>query len=254
MLFLVLRILPFFLPLLYAAICVSLFYLVGLWPWFFGGFIIFDIIYFLLLFWRLKKIKIFFIGIHSIILAIFGFIPVLLIGRPTAAALFVAAYAVIYFFYLESVFHYFYQTNRSSLLSLESVINYINLAAVFIGISSLLDFYIFVNFTWFYLLLIALLVFFILFGSRLLFTDLSWRDRLAYSFIPALVLVEILAGLMFWPTAFLVVAAAVSLAYYLLDSLLAAHLSGRLTKKILLRYSVIAVVFLVAIFATADWL
>ncbi|HPW39594.1 MAG TPA: hypothetical protein PK619_02645 [bacterium] len=251
MIFLFLRLFPLLLPLIQLFILAALSYAVNYWLWLLLILLAANTFYFLLLYTRLRKKKVFIIWWHSLVMIVAGFVFILFVSDYLLVLLLAIIYGLIYFFYLESVFHYFYQTGKATLLSLENVINYVNLLTVFLGVTALINFYIFINFYWLWLLVIAFAAFLILFYSRFLFIELNSKEHLILSLICALLLLEFLGGIIFLPTSLYSLAAAVALGYYFISLVLLAQFNGELTRRTLIRYSVFTIVALSVVFFTA---
>lgn len=251
MIFLFLRLFPFLLPLGQLIILSALFYLVDYWRWLLLALLMINSFYFLLLYIKLRKNNIFIIWLHSLVLILVGFVSVLLVDSRLLAIFLSIFCSLVYFFYLEAVFHYFYQTSKSTLLSLENIINYANLLAVFLSIAALIDFYIFINFYWLWLLVIAFVLFLVLFYSRFLFIKTDFKHHLVLSLVCALLLLEILAGIIFLPTSLYSLAAVVAVFYYFISLVLLAQSNGQLTKRSLIRYIVFTLSVLSVISFTA---
>ena len=166
MIFILIRIFPFLIPVLYWLLLKTIFILNGqiFWPILIS--LTINFLYFLFIFLKKKKSEAFIFLLHSWVLIFSGFAYVLILSSEIFINLFVTIWALLYFLYLESVFHYFYETKKILLLDLKNIIAHINLIAFFFLTASLINFRIFINFSfWLVLILVAVFSFFLI-GMR----------------------------------------------------------------------------------------
>lgn len=93
----------------------------------------------------------------------------------------------------------------------------------------------------------------VLLSTRFAINDYPTPERLLHTLVSALLITELVVGLLFWPISFYVMALLVTVAYYLLAGFSAASLANRLTKRLIIRYSVFAVIVIVMVLTTANW-
>ncbi|MFA4871983.1 MAG: hypothetical protein WC610_02915 [Patescibacteria group bacterium] len=253
MLFLLIRIFPVLIPVGYFFILKFLFAFSGAWYWFLILAAALNLFYFILLNWKLGRKRVWFFALYSEIFVVLGLVNALLLSNQIFINLFIIIWSIIYLIYLESVFNYLYRTTRFSLIDLKSIAGYISLLMCFIISYALLNFYVFLNFPWWALIIIYFPVIFILFFERFLAYDFPFKTNFLYSFLTALVLIEILIVLLWWPNSIYVLALILLIFYYLLSSIAILYWQDKLTKKSARQYLVFAAVVLVLVLMTASW-
>ncbi|MEK7072339.1 MAG: hypothetical protein AAB969_02105, partial [Patescibacteria group bacterium] len=216
--------------------------------------LIINFLYFLFIFLKKSKGEIFIFLLHSSILVLTGFSYILILNGELFINLFLVVWVLLYFLYLESIFHHFYETKKVLLLDLKNIIAYINLIALFFLSASLINFYIFINFSiWLIFVLIALIVF-LLAISQLRVNNILGKKSLVYSLILSLIIIEVLSAVLFLSVSFYVSAIMLTVLYYLLSSLLVLNAKGNLTKNIVWQYIGFSLIVIFIIAITSQWL
>lgn len=254
MVFIWLRFLPIFIPLAYFLsfkIFQYHFYL-GWWSFIFLCLLI--IVYFFLLFSRLKEKLIFLVLLHALILVWIGLIFFLILSGSWLINLFIVLWVVIYFLYLHSVFHYFYRTRSVIFANFKNIISYVDILGVFLAVSALFNLYIFLNVSWWLILLVFLLTMLVFLAVELFLYQLSNRERLFYILTISLVATELLASLLFWSLSFYVIGAILAIAYYLVIKLSIAYINDKFELKLISQYLFFSLAALALILLTANWL
>ncbi|HLD28636.1 MAG TPA: hypothetical protein VJB67_03395 [Patescibacteria group bacterium] len=254
MIFLLLRILPFVIPIIYFLNVRLLFYFNGYWLWFLALILIINTGYFWLLNLKTKDKNIVYLYVHSVVFAVVGFVYSLFLGHTLFINLFITFWAFIYLIYLESAFHYFYRSKKIYLVDLKKIVPYINLIVFFIASATLYNFYIFLNLSWWWVLLTGLLVSYILvfvdFTIQGFKLSISWQ----YSLIISLILLEILVALLYVSVSLYVSAIIMAITYYLLVSFSAMSITKELNRARILQYSAFAILTLIIVLSTATWI
>jgi hypothetical protein len=231
-----------------------MFYLDGFWLWLLVPILLLDIGYFSLLFLKKKDNKIFIFLIHSLFFLTTGFAYLLILGNNLFINLFLIVWSLIYLLYLESILHYFYQTRKVILIDLKNVIAYVNLVTLFFAISFLINLYIFINISWWLVLLVSFALSFILLLTRLEVNGVKLFQSLLYSSVVSLIIVEMVAVVLYFTTSFYASSVMLSLFYYLLSSFSLLNIKKELTKGVIIQYSIFTVVVLALIALTSQWL
>lgn len=254
MLFLLLRFLPYIIPILYFIAVNTIFYNSEYWLWFLSSIIIFPLAYFVLLKRDNQSKPVFWLAIFSIIYAVTGFAYVLILENTAVINIFTVLWALIYWFYLEAVFHDFYESKKAYIMNLRNIALYGNILIIFFVTATLVSFNIFLNLSWIYLLVIAAALYFSVVYLAFLRLGLDKRQTLLYSGLTCLILAEILAGLLLLPASFYVIAIIVSLCYYLLMQTISYAFEKKLNRNLLIKLLAFCGLIMLAVVLTATWL
>ncbi len=254
MLFAIIRLLPFIIPIYYFASLKSLFYFSGWWPFVLASIIVVNIIYLLLLRIKSKDKKVTAVLFYSIIYAVFGFIYTLILENSLFINLFLVFWSLIYFVYWEAVFHHFYQTQKRSILEMKNIILYLNMIIVFIYSALLVNLNIFLSLDWYWVLLIAFFVNLSLLINFFLFNDWPPGKNKLTIVILDLILLQILGAAIYLPISFYVVAFIVSLGYYWLTSFYLLSVSNGLSYVKLIKYLAFGFIIALLVILTSFWL
>jgi len=251
--FILARFLPYLLPLFYLIIGQLLFYLPDYWWLILLLMLGANLFYFWLLRNRQDKKADWLFLFYAEILAATGFLNLLILENKLIINIFLLLWSAMYFFYLEAYFHYFYPRPQPNLFALKNLIAYFNVVIIFFLLSALINFNIFFNLPWLWIL-------FITFGANLFLLRqiffaqganfiASWQ----YLLVIDAILTELLLALSFWPVSFYVIAAVYTLAYYCLISLSLWHYQKILKRRIVWRQLLLAAIALLLILTTAKW-
>jgi len=254
MIFVLIRIFPVLISLLHFVLFRTIFYVNDFWYWPVILLLILDILYFLFIFYKKRDGIIFIFLFHSLVFLLAGLVYILILGSDIVINSFLIIWSLIYFIYLESVFHHLYQTKRVLLFNLRNVVSYINLIAIFLLVSALINFYIFINFSWGAVFLIFLTCLIILILTQFKLNKIEYKKIILYTIILFLIFAEFIIVVMFLPVSFYVSAVIISLLYYLLISLSLLNIKGGLTTSVLMQYIVFTVVSLILVSITSQWL
>lgn len=248
------RILPVIIAVLHFFALRGLFYFSGQWYLIYGFLFLLDAIYFTLLFSKLKKSLVIFFLLHSLILFSAGFAFLMILSNGFFINLFLIFWSVVIFFYLESVFHFFYPTIKTTAFDLKSVLINFNLLIFFLLNASLLNFLIFLNLAWWWLLIVSFFTSLIILLSQFLVNQIDRKSSLICAAAIALLLAEILTALLFLPVSFYVLTFCLVLVYYLFSSFAVFQFLNKLNRKIILQYLLFAAIILLAVVLTTTWL
>jgi len=253
MLFLLVRALPFLSPLIYFLLMRGLMVFSGWWYVWLVVIIVLNFATFYLFLWKRRRKRVWFFFIYSTIFLCLGFAQSLLFSTGAVILTLQIIWSVIYAIYLESIFNYLYRTKKFFLIELKSITAYINLIIIFFLGLALLGFYIFLNVSWWWILLIYFVVSFIILFDRFLIHQFPLSVNVVYSAVIALILIEILGGLLWWPVSMYVTSIILSIIYYIASSYAILEAQDRLDKKMIIRFSVFALIALVIVLGTAQW-
>ena len=168
--------------------------------------------------------------------------------------LFLLGWALLYWLYLEAVFHDFYETHKVQIVDLRNFSPYLNILIVFFLSASLINFSIFLNWPTAAVVALLTLTYFFLYYWLYLKQDKQLNVALVYAFVEAAVLAELLVFLLLWPVSFYVLALLVSAAYYLMMSLTLARWQDSYKKSYIIRIIILAAAVTLLALLTAVWL
>lgn len=254
MFFLLLRFLPYIIPVAFFVAVKAVFGFSDYWLWFLASIVILPLTFFLLL--RRENIAkpVFWLAVYAIVYAVTGFAYVMILENSTIISLFAIIWSLIYWLYLEAVFHDFYDTKKTYILNLRNITLYGNILIIFFATATLVSFNIFLNLSWVYLLLIAIVSYFSILYLTFQRLGLNKRQTLIYAGLTNLILSEVLAGLLLLPSSFYIIAIIVSLCYYLLTQTVFYALEKRLNRKTFIQLLAFFSIILLAVIITATWL
>lgn len=254
MIFILIRIFPFLVPILYLILLKATFILNGNIFWPIVATLLVNFLYFLFLFLKKKRWESLLFILHSWIVTVTGFFYILILSSETFINSFIIIWSLLYFLYLESVFHYFYETKKVLLLDLKNIIAYINLVAIFFLTAFLINLHIFINFSiWLVFALVAVATF-VLMICQLQVNKIKWRKSLLYALLMSMMMLEILISVIFLSVSFYVSAMVLTVLYYLLSSILVLNAKENLTKSAVWQYLAFTVVVILIISLTSQWL
>jgi hypothetical protein len=254
MLFLLLRFLPYIIPALFFALTKAVFYYSNYWYWFFGGILAVSLLYFILLKYKNRDKPVIWLCLFALIYTVAGFAYSLILENPLVINAYLIVWSLFYWLYLEAVFHDFYETAKTFIFNLQNITLYGNILIIFFLTAALANFNIFLDLSWLTLLLLLAAAYFCLVYLAFIRQGRGKSEAGIYAGIIALILTEILGGLLMWPSSFYVIAIIISLCYYLLMSLSLLSLLDKLIRKSLIQYLVFSVLILAAVLFTATWL
>ncbi len=254
MLFLLLRLLPAIIPIVFFVLTKAVFNHADGWPWFLAGIIILPIIYFALLKYKNRDKRIVWLGIFAVSFAVTGFGYFLILENPTIINLYLIAWSLVYWLFLEAVFHDFYETAKTYIFNLLHIIFYGNILIIFFLTATLASFNIFLNLPWTVLLPASAVVYFCLVYLAFIRQGLPQKQALLYAGCVDLMLTEILGALLLFPSSFYVIAIIVAVCYYLLMQILLAVSKNKLNRRLLIELLVFSGMILLVVLATATWL
>ena len=254
MIFLLVRILPFFLPLLLFIFGASLFYWIRAWPIFLMVILLLNLTFFIFFAKKFKRPAVWLIFFHSLAVVMVGAFYFLLLSNPWIVRIFLIFWSLLYAVYLESIFHYFYQTQKAVLIELKNIIFYTGLMMAFIVGASFINAYIFLNFSGWPLVLLLGLIFFILTGNNLIISGFDFETGLLYATVVAGLAVELAVALLFAPVSFYVSAMILAGFYYLSNVLAVASFKQQLTTRLFAQEIIFVGFILVITLTTASWL
>lgn len=254
MIFIFIRAFPFLMPLVYGLLLKLIFVFAGrfFWPWLIA--LSLNFLYFLFIFLKKKKGEALVFMLHGSVLITVGFVYLLFLSSPVFINLFLAFWSLLYFLYLESIFHYFYATKKVLLLNLKNIISYVNLITFFFAATFFIDLYIFLNFSLWLIFPAMLAISFMMIVSQLRANGITSRKILAPALVLSFLIVEILAAVLFLSVSFYVSAIILSLLYYILTAFFILNSQNRLTKTAIWQYLTFTFLVLLVVSLTAEWL
>jgi len=254
MLFLLLRLSPYIIPILFLASAKAVFIFSDSWIWCLAAIIILPLAYSAFLKQQNRDKPVFWLMIFAVIFAVSGFAYSLILESATVINVFLIVWSLVYWFYLEAVFHDFYKTAKSDVFNLLNILLYGSILIIFFLTATLASFNIFLNLSWLWLLLTAAVVYFSIIYLVFQRSFLTSRRAALYAGITDLILIEILGGLLLWPSSFYVIAVIVALCYYLLTQITLYVSADKLNRGRLVRLLLFSGLILLIVLATAAWL
>jgi len=254
MLFLLLRLLPAIIPILFFASAKGVFYFIDQWQWFLAAIIILPIAYFALLKYKNRDKSVLWLGIFALIYALTGFAYSLVLENSLVINIYLIGWSLIYWLYLEAVFHDFYETAKTFIFNLLNITLYGNILIVFFLTATLVSFNIFLNLPWYALLSLSAAVEFSIIYLAFHRHGLPQKKALLYAGLVDLILLEILGGLMLLPSSFYVIAIITALCYYLLMQILLYAYDNKLNRRLLIELLAFCGLIMLVVVATAAWL
>lgn len=254
MLFLLLRLLPAIIPILFFVLTKAVFNYTDLWPWFLAAILLLPAAYFALLKYKNRDKTVIWLGAFSLIFALTGFSYSLVLENPAVINIYLFVWSLIYALYLEAVFHDFYDTAKTYVFNLLNITLYGNILIIFFLTAVLASFNIFLNLSWVILLLISAAANFLIIYLAFQRQNLPKNTALIYAGAIDLILIEILGALLLLPSSFYVIAIITALCYYLLMQILLNQRINKLNRKLLIELLVFSGMILLAAAITAAWL
>jgi len=254
MLFLLLRLMPALVPLLFFISTKAAFYYIDEWQWALAAVLILPLAYFALLKYKDRSKRIIWPALYAVIFAATGFVYSLILENPLIINIYLISWSLIYALYLEAFFHDFYETAKVHILDLFNITHYGNILIIFFATAALVSFNIFLNLPWLALLVIFAAVCFSVIYLAFERSGLERRHALLYSAVIDLILAEILGGLLLLPASFYVIAAIAALCYYLLTQTLLYAAGNKLSRKFFIELLGFSALILIIVAATAAWL
>jgi len=248
MIFLALRIFPYISVVVYFTLIKLMFLWPDFWNWFLLAILAWGAIYFLLLKYKNPHKSIFVSVFFSFALLSVGAVYVLILGSNWLINIFLLIWSFLIGLYFEGIFHDFYKTKRVGIINLDNLSLYVGMLAVFFFTATLVNFFIFLNFDYWLVLLILSLVYVASVFKPLKRIKPDNSDLFILGGIFCLILLEVLIALLFLPFSFYVIAFVVASVYYLLFSLVLADDNQTRWRRL-----VYVLIFLLLIFLTANW-
>ncbi|MFA6526606.1 MAG: hypothetical protein WCT26_04320 [Candidatus Buchananbacteria bacterium] len=254
MLFLLLRLLPAIIPILFFVSTKAVFYYADSWQWFIAAILLLPTVYFVLLKYKNRDKIVIWLGAFSLIYALTGFAYSLVLENPTVISIYLLGWSLIYALYLEAVFHDFYETAKAYVFNLLNITLYGNILIIFFLTAVLASFNIFLNLSWIVLLVISAAANFLIIYLAFQRQNLPKKLAMIYSGIVDLILTEVLGGLLLLPSSFYVIAIITALCYYLLMQILLSARANKLNRKLLIELLAFSGLIFLAAAVTAAWL
>lgn len=253
MLFLLIRLFPIFLPVVYYLTMKGFFIWPEKWPYLLAGVVILNWIFFILLNRKLKRRRTWFFAGYATIFTTMGFVYAALLSSVLIINLFLVVWSLVYLVYLEAVFNYLYRTERFFILELKSITAYINLAIFFLLSYSLLAYRVLFDLPLWGVFLAFIPITGVIIYNRFLSFAVPHKANIVYSGVLTLILTEVMAIIIWWSNSSYVLAFILLIVYYLLSSVGVSFYDGKLTKKIILQYIVLSAVATFLVLVTAQW-
>ncbi len=226
----------------------------GGWYWYLALLMSLDLIYFILLKIKLQSKHTYLLALHSLVVLSSGYAFILMISGEVFLTMFVLIWSGIVLIYLESVFHYCYQSRKQVLFNLSNVVSYTNLISFFVAIAAVFNLYIFLEISGWWVVGVTWLVSSLLLMNYYLIHKISWRTNLITTAVLSLLLVEIVSGLIFWPVSFYVLTLILTIGYYIFSSLSLMYLQEKLTFVKVWQYLAFSFLLIGVTLLTTIWL
>ena len=253
MVFLFIRFLPYFVPICYLVLLKVVFYYSDWWILLLLLGVILDLAYFALLKYKNPQKPILGLAVFSLIYYFTGSAFVLILENNYVINSFLLVWSLIFWLYLEAIFHDFYETTHTHIINLQNISLYVSILSIFFLTCSLISFNIFLNWPNFGILIILGIVYLSVISFTLGQQQISRDNAWLHGSIISLILIESLLALMFLPVSFYVTSVIVALVYYFFFSITLLSLKKQLTNKLLWRYLAFCLVVALAVFLTATW-
>lgn len=155
--------------------------------------------------------------------------------------------------YIENVFVFYYQPQKYTVLSLPNLSFFLNIFTAFTLFSFVYALEL-INLTslW-HILLVATLFSFFFFLHLLWSYKLLQKKNLSLLFIGTVIMVECIGVLQLWPVAYYVKGVIIAIIFFLFGSCMQLALRQLLAKKIILQYTLMCALSLLAVLLTARW-
>ncbi len=253
MIFLLIRILPYIIPLIYLSLLKVIFYFPNYWIWIILIVVSLSLLWFILLKSRDKSKFLLPSLIYALIFIITGFAYLVILENNWVIISFSICWSFILWLYLEAVFHDFYKTEKTYILNLQNISLYSNILVIFFLSASLLNFVIFLNWSKILVLFFLLLIYFCLLYSMFLFQGWEIKKAQIFSFILALIMIEFFASIVLLPLSFYVAASLSAGLYYFLSSISILWIKQNLNKIAFIKYLSFFLIFTGVIVGSAIW-
>lgn len=254
MLFFLIRILPFALPVLYFFELKGLFYFFDWWQAFLAAVIAGNLLDFAVIKFKNRRQPVAGYFCYTSAYLALGFVFSMILENAWVINIFSVIWALLYLILLEAYFYDVYESSRADLLNLREIIPYVNLIMVFFLSSILYYFNIFLSFPWYWAGLIFLAALLVIFRQFFRFQPLEGGYKTLYGLIGSLALCQCFVSLFFLPLSFYVLGALNAIAFFLFISLSLSYIGKNLNFKSVARPVAMCVLILALILATAAWL
>lgn len=204
--------------------------------------------------WQVKKREFWNFLITPLLFAASGFLLIIFLEGAILSHLMIIFVAIFYGVLLENIFHYLHHPINYQPYSLENIFNYISLITGFFIYTAFFGLVIFLNFPFWILLILGFLVTFVLIYQIIWINKVAVRAKMIYLFVLSFILTEAFWVIHFLPTSYLVSGLILSLFFYLIVNLARIHLKAGLTKEVVRRYLLIAIIVLLLTLTTARWI
>lgn len=204
--------------------------------------------------WQIKKREGWNFLITPLLFVASGFLLIIFLEGAVLNHLVIIFISVFYGVLLENIFHYLHQPINYQPYSLENIFNYVSLITGFFVYTSFFGLIIFLNFPLWVLLILSFLVTLVLIYQIIWINKVAVGAKMIYLFILSLILTEVFWVVHFWPTSYLVSGLILSLIFYLIVNLARIYLKASLTREMVKRYLLIALIVLLLTLATAQWI
>ena len=186
--------------------------------------------------------------------AVSGVLFILFIESAATKHLLALAISIFFGIFLENIYTYIYRHEKYQINSLENISNYLNLTSVFFLNSGLFGFFIFLNLPLWQLSLISLAASFILTFQIIWINKIRPEVAWLHIIVVCLVLFEIFWAVSFLPTAFYVNGLILTIAFYFSNNIMRLHLTKRLSRMLLKRYTLLCGTLMIILLLTAKWI
>lgn len=165
----------------------------------------------------------------------------------------IVATGIFFFLFEKNVSVFLFQPAKYIPFSLEHIVTYCNIIASFFVYVSLFIFSILRLTHLRYIFIIAVCVTGLLVWQTFWIQKIAWQKAKWFVLILTLVISQVVVAVYYWPVSFFVSGIMVTLLLYVLLHLSRHHLTNTLTRHLLWRYLITAIVALLILLATAQW-
>lgn len=254
MIFLLIRLAPFIVPVAYFLLLRLLFVATPRWYLLLVILVVINAIYFFFLHRKMRRRRVWFFGLYSLFFALTGFFFSMLLSSQLVIYTFMIIWSLLYGIYLEAIFNYIYRTEQTTIFDLKSISAYISILLLFVLAATLNYFHLFLSFSWYWLVIIYGVGAYLILIDRLLTHGFIFKDNLLYSSVVVLILLEIFGILLWWPVSMYVSSFLIAAIGYLMMVIITLKQQEKLTIKTALRYASFTTLIVVIVLVTAQWL
>jgi len=253
MIFLLIRFLPYIIPLIYLFSTRAVFYFNEDWIWLMLLPVICVSLWFALLKRRNKEKALLLLFLYAIVYSLAGFTYATVLENSWAINGFLAVWSFVYWLYLEAIFHDFYSTDKKYILSLKNITSYANILIIFFLTAALISFNIFLNWPGYAVLLILFGAYFLMSYLALAKNGLKPFEAQTFAMVLAVIMSQVVGAMMLWPNSFYVIAFMAAIIYYIIYNLSLSWFNKALSRGLVAKYLLFGGLVIIIVLASARW-